>query len=96
MHDVVEESEGVQKLVEMIKLGPDHPTHRAVQVLSWSPWTRRSKTYFEMSTRGVRGLRAMLRDPAGSILKHAALTNHLCDENVPNKIAFLSRAACPP
>ena len=35
VHDVVEDSEGVQKLVEMIKLRPDHSTaHRAVQVLS--------------------------------------------------------------
>jgi len=99
VHDVVEDSEGVQKLVEMIKLGPDHPTaHRAVQVLSLVSVDPEIKDIFrDKCTGGFEALRAMLERPGGGLfLKHAALTvNHLCDENVPNKIAFMESGGVP-
>ena len=46
---------------------------------------------------GFEALRAMLERPGGGLfLKHAALTvNHLCDENVPNKIAFMESGGVP-
>ena len=86
VHDVVEDAGGVQKLVEMLKLGPDHPTaHRAAQVLSLVSVDPEIKDIFrEDCEGGFEALRAMLeRDKSeGLFLKHAALTaNHLCDEN---------------
>ena len=99
VHDVVEDSEGVQKLVEMIKLGPDQPTaHRAVQVLSLVSVDPEIKDIFrDKCTGGFEALSAMLERPDGGLfLKHAALTvNHLCDENVPNKIAFMESGGVP-
>lgn len=86
VHDVVEDAGGVQKLVRMLELGPDHPTaHRAAQVLSLVSVDPEIKDIFrEDCEGGFEALRAMLeRDKSeGLFLKHAALTaNHLCDEN---------------
>lgn len=86
VHDVVEDAGGVQKLVRMLELGPDHPTaHRAAQVLSLVSVDPEIKDIFrEDCAGGFEALRAMLeRDKSeGLFLKHAALTaNHLCDEN---------------
>ena len=90
---------GVPKLVEMLKLGPTQTTaHRAIQVLSLVSLNDGVKDAFRDCEGAFEALSAMLAsEKDGLFIKHAALCgNHLCEMNVPNKLAFMEHGCIPP
>mmetsp|Transcript_38287 Transcript_38287/g.94987 ORF Transcript_38287/g.94987 Transcript_38287/m.94987 type:complete len:968 (-) Transcript_38287:275-3178(-) len=99
VHQHILEAGGVPRLVEMLKLGPGQATaHRAIQVLSLISLNDGVKDAFRDTEGAFEALAAMLgAEQDGLYVKHAALCgNHLCEMNVPNKLAFMEHGCIPP
>ena len=100
VHQNILKAGGVSSLVEMIKLGPTQTTaHRAIQVLSLISLNNGVKDAFRDDCEGgFEALATLLAsEKDGLFVKHAALCgNHLCEMNVPNKLAFMEHGCIPP